>query len=79
MLSDIWPTGWHATELAGLEPGESVVIYGCGPVGLMAALSAKVKGATQIFVDDRHGDRLRLAEEIGAIPIDDSEGDPSKK
>lgn len=75
MLSDIWPTGWHATELAGLKSGESIVIYGCGPVGLMAALSAKVKGASQIFIVDRHEDRLHLAEEIGAIPIDDSEGD----
>ena len=76
MLSDIWPTGWHATELAGLKPGESIVIYGCGPVGLMAALSAKMKGASQILVVDRHGDRLQLAEEIGAIAIDDSEGSP---
>jgi threonine dehydrogenase-like Zn-dependent dehydrogenase len=79
MLSDIWPTGWHATELAGLQPGESIVIYGCGPVGLMAALSAKVKGASQIFIVDRHEDRLRLAEEIGAIPVDDSEEDPIEK
>ncbi len=76
MLADIWPTGWHGTELAGLQPGESVVIYGGGPVGLMAALSAQVKGAEQIFLVDRHPDRLRLAEKIGAIPIDDSEQSP---
>lgn len=37
-LSDIFPTGWHCTRLAGLQPGESIVIYGVGPVGLMAAL-----------------------------------------
>jgi threonine dehydrogenase-like Zn-dependent dehydrogenase len=37
MLADIFPTGWHATELAGVCPGDSVVIYGAGPVGLMAA------------------------------------------
>ena len=45
-------TSWfpNATELAGLKLGESVVVYGCGPVGLMAALSAKVKGASQILV-----------------------------
>lgn len=40
MLSDIFPTGWHATELAGVKPGDSIVIYGAGPVGLMAALSS---------------------------------------
>lgn len=74
MLSDIFPTGWHATELAGLRPGESIVIYGCGPVGLMAAHSAMIKGASQVMVIDRHPDRLRLAEEIGAIGINDAEG-----
>jgi threonine dehydrogenase-like Zn-dependent dehydrogenase len=72
MLADIWPTGWHGTELAGVEPGDSVVVYGGGPVGLMAALSAQVKGAEQVMLVDRHADRLRLAEEIGVIAIDDS-------
>ena len=76
MLTDIWPTGWHATELAGVMPGESVVVYGAGPVGLMAAYSAIIKGARQVMIVDRHPDRLRLAEKIGAIPIDDSKGDP---
>lgn len=76
MLSDIFPTGWHATELSGLKPGESVVIYGCGPVGLMAAYSAMIKGASKVMIVDRHPDRLRLAEQIGAIPIDDSKDDP---
>ena len=33
MLADIFPTGWHAVELSGLKPGDSVVIYGAGPVG----------------------------------------------
>ncbi|HZW80019.1 MAG TPA: glutathione-independent formaldehyde dehydrogenase [Candidatus Deferrimicrobiaceae bacterium] len=76
MLSDIFPTGWHATELAGLRPGESVVIYGAGPVGLMAALSAMIKGASKVMSVDRHPDRLALAEKIGAIPIDDSKVSP---
>jgi len=74
MLSDIFPTGYHATELAGLKPGDSVVIYGAGPVGLMAAMSANIKGASQVFVVDTHKDRLALAEKLGAIPIDDTEG-----
>jgi threonine dehydrogenase-like Zn-dependent dehydrogenase len=76
MLSDIFPTGWHAVEMSGLKPGESTVIYGGGPVGLMAALSAEIKGAAKVMVVDRHPDRLRLAEQIGAIPIDDSKGSP---
>jgi glutathione-independent formaldehyde dehydrogenase len=74
MLSDIFPTGYHATELAGMKPGDSVVVYGAGPVGLMAATSAFVKGASRVFVVDTHKDRLKLAEKIGAVAIDDTEG-----
>lgn len=69
MLSDIFPTGWHATELAGLLPGESIAIYGAGPVGLMAAHSAIIKGASQVFVIDNQPDRLQLAAQLGATPI----------
>ena len=76
MLADIWPTGYHATELACVEPGESVVIYGAGPVGLFAAYSAILRGASQVMIVDRLKDRLKLAEEIGAIAIDDSKGSP---
>jgi threonine dehydrogenase-like Zn-dependent dehydrogenase len=76
MLADIFPTGWHCTELAGMQPGECVVVYGAGPVGLMCAYSAMIKGACMVMVVDRHPDRLRLAESIGAIAIDDSKGSP---
>lgn len=79
MLSDIFPTGWHATRLAQLQPGESVVIYGAGPVGLMAAYSATLQGARQVMVVDRHPDRLKLAEQIGAVAIDDSKEDPVER
>ncbi|MCA1185976.1 MULTISPECIES: glutathione-independent formaldehyde dehydrogenase [unclassified Saccharopolyspora] len=79
MLADIFPTGWHATRLAGLRPGESCVVYGAGPVGLMAGYSALLQGASQVFVVDRHRDRLRLAEQMGAIAVDDSDGDPARQ
>jgi len=76
MLSDIFPTGYHATELADVRPGESVVVYGAGPVGLMAAYSAMIRGAAKVMIVDRHPDRLALAEKIGVISIDDSKGSP---
>jgi glutathione-independent formaldehyde dehydrogenase len=79
MVADIFPTGWHATEMAGLRPGESIVIYGGGPVGLMAAYSATIKGACKVMVVDRHPDRLRLAESIGAVAIDDSKESPVER
>ncbi len=74
MLSDIFPTGWHATGLANLSPDDSVVIYGSGPVGLMATLSASIQGASQIFVVDHNQDRLGVAESLGATPVVEDEG-----
>ena len=76
MLADIFPTGYHATEMAGVKPGDQTVIMGGGPVGLMAAYSAILKGAGRVWVVDRHPDRLALAGKIGAIPIDDAVQDP---
>ncbi|WNM60197.1 glutathione-independent formaldehyde dehydrogenase [Candidatus Nitrospira neomarina] len=76
LLSDIFPTGYHATEMAGVQPGDSVVIYGAGPVGLLAAYSAILKSASKVMIVDRHPDGLRLAEKIGAIPIDESRVSP---
>ncbi len=76
MLADIFPTGYHAVELAHVGPGESVAIFGAGPVGLMAAYSASIRGAARIMLVDHQRDRLRLAEKIGAIPVDANNGDP---
>lgn len=75
MLSDIFPTGWHSTRLADLKPGESIVIYGAGPVGLMAAMSARIQGASQIFVIDGEEDRLKLASQIGATTFNTKDGE----
>src|SRR3569833_259459 len=79
MCADVFPTGYHATELAGVRPGESVVVYGAGTVGLMAAYVAIMKGAERVMTVDRHADRLRLAEELGAIPIDDRKAPPTEQ
>lgn len=76
MLADVFPTGYHATELADVRPGETVVVFGAGPVGLMAALSARIRGASKIFVVDKVQSRLKLAEDLGAIPIDFTATDP---
>ena len=76
MLADIFPTAYHATELAQVKTGMSVAIYGAGPVGLLAALSAQLKGASEIYVIDRVPERLRKAKQIDAIPIDFTDGDP---
>jgi glutathione-independent formaldehyde dehydrogenase len=76
MLSDIFPTGWHGTELAGMQPGDRVAVFGGGPVGLLAAHSAMIRGASEVFLVDKQRDRLDLAGKIGATPVDFSRGDP---
>ncbi|MET9909378.1 glutathione-independent formaldehyde dehydrogenase [Streptomyces sp. NPDC006476] len=76
LLADIFPTGYHGNELADVRPGESVAVYGGGPVGLMAAYSAMLRGARKVFVVDRVAERLQKAEEIGAIPVNFGEGNP---
>lgn len=75
MLSDIFPTGYHGTELAGMAPGKTVAVFGAGPVGLMAAHSAWLRGASQVFVVDFEADRLALAEQFGATAVDLSKVD----
>jgi glutathione-independent formaldehyde dehydrogenase len=76
LLADIFPTGYHGCELAQVSPGESLVVYGAGPVGLMAAYSAMLRGAAKVFVVDRIPERLQKAEQIGGIPINFTEGNP---
>lgn len=76
LLADIFPTSWHSTELANVKAGDSVAIFGAGPVGLLAAYSAILKSAAEVYVVDRAPKRLDLAKKIGAIPVDFSKGNP---
>lgn len=75
LLADIFPTGWHGVTLSGFEPGETVAVFGGGPVGLMAAYSAQLRGASRVFVVDRVKERLDAAKKIDCIPINFEEGD----
>lgn len=79
LLADIFPTGYHGTELAGVRPGETVAVYGAGPVGLMAAYSAVLKGASRVFVVDKVAHRLNLASQIGAEPVNFTLGEPAQQ
>ena len=76
LLADIFPTGYHGTELAKVTPGERVAVFGAGPVGLMAAYSAVLRGASVVFAVDHVQERLDKAAEIGAVPINYDESDP---
>jgi glutathione-independent formaldehyde dehydrogenase len=76
LLADIFPTGFHATELARVSPGKSVAVFGAGPVGLLAAYSAILEGAAEVYVVDCSKARLDKARSIGAVPINFNDGDP---
>jgi threonine dehydrogenase-like Zn-dependent dehydrogenase len=67
--ADIFPTGWHGVVLSGFQPGESIAVFGAGPVGLMAAYSAKLRGASKVFVVDSVKERLEAAEKINCVCI----------
>jgi threonine dehydrogenase-like Zn-dependent dehydrogenase len=64
-LSDIFPTGYMAAENAEIEPGDTVAIWGCGPVGQFAIQSAWMFGAGRVIAIDRVPERLRMAEQEG--------------
>ncbi|THD60089.1 zinc-dependent alcohol dehydrogenase [Phenylobacterium sp.] len=65
-LSDILPTGWMAAENCEIEPGDTVAVWGCGPVGQFAIQSALIMGAHRVIAIDHHSHRLALAKSMGA-------------
>jgi threonine dehydrogenase-like Zn-dependent dehydrogenase len=74
-LSDILPTGWMAAENAQIEPGDTVAVWGCGPVGLFAVQSAFKMGAHRVIAIDHFPHRLALAKHFGAETINYEETD----
>lgn len=79
LLSDIFATGWWSITQTGFEAGDVVAVYGAGPMGLLAAYSAILRGASKVYSIDRVPSRLAKAKSIGAIPIDLSKGFPSEQ
>ncbi|EOD51591.1 putative alcohol dehydrogenase protein [Neofusicoccum parvum UCRNP2] len=75
-VSDIWSTAWNGVSWSGFLPGDTVAVFGAGPVGLLAAYSALLRGASRVYSIDHTQDRLDLAESIGAIPINFGDSDP---
>jgi threonine dehydrogenase-like Zn-dependent dehydrogenase len=77
MMSDIWPTAWKCLDYSGFEPGDSVAVFGAGPLGLLCAYSALLRGASVVYSIDHVQQRLTKAKSIGAVPINFTKGDPS--
>jgi threonine dehydrogenase-like Zn-dependent dehydrogenase len=68
-LSDIFPTGWMAAENANIKPGDTVAVWGCGPVGLFTIQSAWMLGAGRVIAIDNVPERLALAEGYGKAEV----------
>jgi threonine dehydrogenase-like Zn-dependent dehydrogenase len=75
-LSDILPTGWMAAENCDIERGDTVAVWGCGPVGQFAILSALLLGAERVIAIDSVPERLRMARDrAGATDVIDSDAE----
>ena len=74
-LSDIFPTGFMAADFCNIQNGDTIAIWGCGPVGQMAIRSAFMLGAERVIAVDTVPERLEFARAAGAITIDFMEED----
>jgi threonine dehydrogenase-like Zn-dependent dehydrogenase len=70
LLGDVLPTGYFCADLAGVDDSGVYAVVGCGPVGLMAVVAARYRGAEQIVAIDSVPERLELARAFGARPLD---------
>ncbi len=76
---DILTTAFGAVRNAGVRPGESVAVVGCGPVGIMAVHSALAFGAARVFAIDLLPERTAIAERLGAVALTSSEVNPERR
>lgn len=76
LLSDIFPTAYFGADLADIETGHTVAVFGCGPVGQLAIASAKMMNAGRVIAIDNLPDRLEMARRQGAEVINFDEDDP---
>lgn len=76
LISDIFPTAYFGADIAGIQPGDTVAVFGCGPVGQFAIISAQLMGAGRVLAVDAIDSRLQMARRQGAEAIDFESEDP---
>jgi len=76
LISDIFPTAYFGADIAEIKPGDTVAVFGCGPVGLFSIVSALLLGAGRVLAVDTVPDRLEAAQRLGAEIIDFNEEHP---
>lgn len=77
LLGDVLPTGWYCATRAGISPGGTCAVLGCGPVGLMAIVAARELGASIVWAIDSVPERLQQAVRFGASPLTLSDETPA--
>ena len=77
-LSDILCTGYYGADIANVQPGDDVAVFGAGPVGYFVVMSSFLRGAGRVFSIDRIPARLKKTAELGAETINFEEKDPVK-
>ena len=75
-LSDILPTGYFGADMANVQPGDDVAVFGAGPVGYFAVMSSFLRGAARVFSIDHWPKRLQKTKDLGAEIINFDEEDP---
>lgn len=78
-LSDVLPTGYFGADIANVQPGDDVAVFGAGPVGYFAAMSSLLRGAARVFVVDHWPARLDKAAKLGAEPVNFDKEDPVER
>jgi threonine dehydrogenase-like Zn-dependent dehydrogenase len=76
-VGDILTTGYDAIRKTDMRPGDFVAVIGCGPVGLCTVMAAQALGAGTVLAVDMVPERLKLAESLGAVPVNPNEVDPA--
>jgi threonine dehydrogenase-like Zn-dependent dehydrogenase len=76
LISDIFPTAWFGARLADVCDGDTVAVFGAGPVGMFSILSAQLQGAGRVLSVDQVPSRLEQARRLGAETVDFSAEDP---
>ncbi|QEC66789.1 zinc-binding dehydrogenase [Panacibacter ginsenosidivorans] len=72
LLGDVFSTGYFCADNAGIKPKNVYAVVGCGPVGLMTIIAAKHLGAETVFAIDVVPERLAIAKQFGAVPLNPS-------
>ena len=78
-LSDIFPTGYFGADMANIQPGDDVAVFGAGPVGFFATMSSFLRGAARVFSIDHWPTRLDRTKDLGAEIINFDNEDPVER